>query len=110
MANLFAFYVLSRIEVKYGSIFFLSLIAQILVLTVLLEGLMRRFTKINCAVGWSGVLFGLAVWEIVHGKQVNNELLLAIIAMVVSPSLKNPQASLMGHALGAFAGFIIAQF
>ena len=82
-------------------------------LTVLLEGLIRYLTdgRINCSVGWSGVLFGLAVWEIVKEKEkVDSSLIIAIGAMVVSPSLQNPQASLIGHALGALAGFIVAMY
>lgn len=113
MSNLFAFYVLSRIEIQFGSAFFFGLILQILVLTVLFEAGLHYITKgnINCSVGWSGVLFGLAVWELVREKQadgVDGALILAIVAMVVSPSLENPQASLLGHALGAFSGFIVA--
>jgi membrane associated rhomboid family serine protease len=108
LSNLFVFYVLSRIEMNFGSKFFVMLIVQLLILTTALEWIVKQFWNIPCSIGFSGVLFGLAVWELVYDRNLNMALLLGIGAMIITPSLHNPKASLIGHGLGALAGLIMS--
>lgn len=106
--NIFVFFVLSRIEVKFGSGFFMLLILQLLVITTVMELILKKFWNVPCSIGFSGVLFGLAVWELVYDRNVNMALILGILAMVVTPTIQNPKASLVGHGLGALAGLMVA--
>jgi hypothetical protein len=45
-------------------------------------------------------------WEIVAKKKFDVELLLAIVIMVVGPSLHSKKVSLSGHAIGAVSGIV----
>lgn len=110
VSNLFAFMVLSRIEEKYGSGFFASLIVQLLVATTLMELIAKQFMHVQCSIGFSAVLFGLVSWELMNERNIDMALFLALAAMVVSPSINNPRASLFGHAVGAIAGVIVALY
>jgi len=110
ISNLFVFYILSRIEVIHGSKVFISLIIQLSILTTFIELLLHYVVHVPCSIGFSGILFGLAVWELIYDRSVNLALLLGISAMVVLPSLNNPKASLVGHGVGALSGLILASY
>lgn len=110
LSNLFVFYILSRIEVTHGSIFFVLMLVQLMVITIVLEIIVKSIWNIPCSIGFSGILFGLAVWELIYDRNVSLALLIGIGAMVIMPSLQNPKASLIGHSLGAFSGFILSLY
>lgn len=59
-----------------------------------------------CSIGFSGILFGLFTWELVSKKKFDVEILIAMIIMVVGPSLRSKKVSLSGHAIGAVSGII----
>ena len=109
-ANLFAFFVLSRIEAKYGSRFFAALLVQIAVAAAVIELTIHQFFHVPCAVGFSGILFGLTAWEMVNSRDVNFTLLLSLAAMTVAPSLESSKVSLIGHSIGTVAGLAVALY
>lgn len=110
MGNLFAFFVMSRIEANHGSKFFAILIAQILALETIIELMARQFFDLNCSIGFSGVLFGLVAWELINDKDLDLALFLGLGAMVVAPSMENNRASLVGHFIGALSGVIVGMY
>lgn len=110
LSNLFVFYVLSRIEVIHGSSFFATLIVQLLAITTIFEILLKQFINAPCSVGFSGILFGLVVWELLYDRNLSLVLLISVGAMVVTPSLQNPKASLTGHTIGALSGLVLALY
>ena len=110
VANLVVFYILSRIEIEFGSSVFFMIILQILVISTTLELIVHHMFNIPCSVGFSGVLFGMAVWEFMYSRSMNYAVLLTILAIVIAPSVTNPRASLIGHSLGAFSGLLLSLY
>jgi len=107
MANLFALYALSRVERDIGGKRFMGLIIFLLIFNSIAEVTAHKlFPEMPCSIGFSGVLFGIMTWEIVSKKELDIILVASIAAMVVLPSVQNPKASLMGHAVGAVAGVV----
>lgn len=107
MANLFALYALSRVEQDIGAKPFIALIVFLLLFTSIAEVVAHKiFPSLPCSIGFSGVLFGIMAWELVTVKELDFILVLSIVSMVIMPSIQNPKASFMGHAVGAVAGVI----
>ena len=107
LVNLFALYALSRVELATGGKNFTALVIFLLIFTSAAEVIAKRFfPNLPCSIGFSGVLFGIATWEMVMTKELDFLLVASVVAMVVLPSLQDPKASLLGHAVGAFAGVL----
>lgn len=107
LSNLFALYALSRVEVATGGKKFTALIVFLLFFNTLAEAAIYRIFKgLPCSIGFSGVLFGVAAWELVTNKGFDWMVVLSLILMVVGPSIQNPRASLAGHVVGAVAGVV----
>ena len=66
----------------------------------------KLLKSLPCSIGFSGVLFGVAAWELVTNKGFDWLVALSLVAMVAVPTIQNPKASLMGHIVGAIAGII----
>lgn len=109
LVNLYALEALSRIELYLGSGSYLILLFIILLLASTMEFLLNEtMPSLRCSIGFSGVLFGLLAWELMVMGQFQPYLFLVLLVMVVFPTLQNPQASLIGHGLGALAGVLTA--
>jgi membrane associated rhomboid family serine protease len=107
MANLFALYSLSRIEIRLGWRKFIGLVLFLLVCNTLAEvAVHMAYPNIPCSIGFSGVLFGMMAWELVSMKQLDIMLLLSILLAVVYPSFTSTNVSLSGHLVGAISGVI----
>jgi membrane associated rhomboid family serine protease len=107
LSNLYALYAISRLEKEMGFIPFMWLLIFLISSNTIMELFVRSVCKnINCSIGFSGILFGLFTWELVSNNKLDIELLLAIVIMVVGPSLKSSNISLSGHILGAVTGII----
>ena len=107
--NLYALYTISRVEQEIGFKSFIWLLIFLLIFNTLVELLVRHVWKDSkCSIGFSGILFGLFTWELVSKKELDAQLMLAILLMVVGPSLQNKQVSFTGHAVGAISGIIAA--
>lgn len=106
-SNIFALYALSRVEVAIGGKKFAGLIVFLLLFNTLAEVTANKINKnLKCSIGFSGVLFGVAIWEIVTTKDIDLTIILAIVAMVALPSIQNPRASLLSHSIGALSGIM----
>lgn len=107
VSNLYALYAISRVEKEMGFKSFIWLIIFTLSFNTLVEFIIRQiWSDLPCSIGFSGILFGLMTWEMVSKKEFDTELFLAIVIMVVGPSLKSKKVSLSGHAIGAVSGII----
>lgn len=105
ISNLYSLYALSRVEQQMGCIPFTWLIIFLTGFTTLVEFIIRKFIPtLKYSVGFSGVLFGIVTWEIVSQRNVDMEMILAIVLMVVTPNIKSSNISLFGHAIGAISG------
>jgi membrane associated rhomboid family serine protease len=107
VVNLYALYTLSRVEQEMGLKSFIWLIIFLLLFNTLIEFIIRIYWKnIKCSIGFSGILFGIVTWEIASKRKIDIEMILAIIIMVIVPSLQNKKASIIGHFIGALSGII----
>jgi membrane associated rhomboid family serine protease len=107
ISNLYALYAISRVEQEMGFKPFIWLLIFLLSFNTLVEYIVRKLWKdLPCSIGFSGILFGLMTWELVSKKDLDRELILAIIIMVIGPSLKTKNVSLLGHSVGAVSGVI----
>lgn len=107
VSNLYALYVISRLEKEMGFGSFMWLLIFLVVFNTLAEITAKSIWKdLQCGIGFSGILFGLFTWELASKKTIDVELILAIVAMVAGPSLQNKQISLSGHAIGAVSGIV----
>ena len=107
LSNIFALYALSRVEISIGWKSFLALICFLLFFNTLAETAMYRiFKTLKCSIGFSGVLFGIATWELVNNKGFDWFIGLSVLTMIAGPSINNPKASLIGHSIGAISGII----
>ena len=87
LSNLIVFYILSRIETSRGSIFYIKLIVQLFVLTAVMEYIIQRYCHIPCAIGFSGILYGLLAWEIMRKNNLSPKVIvLSILPLVILPS------------------------
>lgn len=108
LANLIALYALARIEKRVGTKMFLSLVLFLLALTTLIEVIARKvLPEFTCSIGFSGVLIGIFVWELVTTKgKIDIPMLLSILTVSVGPSLFHSDVSLSAHIIGAISGII----
>jgi membrane associated rhomboid family serine protease len=107
ISNMYALYTISRVEQEMGFTPFIYLLIFLLIVNTLLEFYIRSIWKdIPCSIGFSGILFGLFTWELVSNKKVDAEMLIAIIIMVVGPSMNHKNISISGHFIGAISGVI----
>jgi len=107
MANLFALYALARVERDIGPKRFGFLIVFLLLFTSIAEVIGHKlFSNLPCSIGFSGILFGVMAWELTTKKDFDIFIVLSIVGIVVTPSMQDPKASLVGHAVGAIAGII----
>ena len=82
LSNLFALYALSRVEVATGGKKFTALIVFLLFFNTLAEAAIYRIFKgLPCSIGFSGVLFGVAAWELVTNKGFDWMVVLSLILM-----------------------------
>lgn len=107
LANLYALYALSRVEIQLGPKKFFTLVIFFLLFNSIFETILHRIKKdIPCSIGFSGVLFGIMTWEIVSNKGLDFYIITAIAGMVILPSLQNSKVSFSGHLIGAVSGIL----
>ena len=107
LSNIYALYALSRVELSMGGKQFTGLIVFLLVFNTIAESLMHKmFKNLPCSIGFSGILFGVTAWEMATTRDFDWVLISSLIAMIAGPTIQNPKASLMGHAVGAVVGVI----
>lgn len=107
VSNLYALYALSRVEQEMGLQSFVWLLIFLLIFNTIAEFAARKIWKdMKCGIGFSGILFGMMTWELVSKKKFDVAIMLAIVIMVVGPSLQSKKVSLSGHAIGAASGIV----
>jgi len=107
LSNLYALYSISRVEKDMGIKSFVGLLVFLLIINSLAEFFIQFIWKDSpCTIGFSGILFGLFTWELTYKNKIDSQLILAIILMVIQPSLHNEKVSLSGHIIGAVSGII----
>ena len=107
IGNLSGLYVLSRVEQNIGSKQFIKLLVFLLVFNTITESIMHQIIpSTQCSIGFSGVLFGIATWELITTREVDYAAVLAIIFSAIRPTVNQIKTSISGHVIGAIGGVI----
>lgn len=108
LSNLFAVYALSRVERDIGFSAFGNLIIFLLVFNTIGEIILHKLIprEFSCSIGFSGVLFGVLTYELVHNNDIDIFMLMSIAVTVITPSLTNSNVSFSGHLIGAIGGIV----
>ncbi|MCP3682258.1 MAG: rhomboid family intramembrane serine protease, partial [bacterium] len=95
------------VEINMGCNKFVALILFLLLFNTMSEVIINKiFKRMPCSIGFSGVIFGIAAWELVTNKGFDWIVLLSLGIMIAGPTIKNPKASLSGHIVGAISGVV----
>lgn len=108
LTNMYTLYTFKTLEQTYGSANFSKLVLYIVALNTILNIVVTKLVDTKCSIGFSGILFGLIIWQYFKTKEISQLNIMTAIALIVQPSLQNPKASLMGHFIGGLTGFLLA--
>ncbi len=108
IGNLSVFFILSHELVKtFGFKYVLILILALLIIIVIFDTIYLKFVpNQRCSIGFSGILFGLLVWNILSKSSITASSLISIGILVLFPSMTSSNVSLSGHLIGAGAGLV----
>ena len=78
-------------------------------LNTCLEFILHKiYPNIQCNVGFYGIIIGILIWDIINRHEVNIFLLLVVISVIVYPSSKKNNTSLIINIIGGLGGCISA--
>ena len=108
LSNVTGLYVLSRVEYNIGAKSFIKLLSFIIIFNTITETIMHKLLpNTSCSIGFSGVLFGIATWELITTKDIDYAAVLAIIFAAIAPSQdRKSVTSISAHIIGAVSGII----
>ncbi len=108
VGNLVGLYALARVEKDMGSKKFALLIAYLLIFNTLAEVALHTLVPSTpCSIGFSGILFGILIWELITHKGVDKTILASILLITVFPTIaKGDKVSLEGHLIGSISGVV----
>ena len=105
--NLYALFVLSRVEREVGTQVFVSIVVFSLIVNTVIETIVHSInSEIPCSIGFSGVIFSVLTWELIAKRKLDYHLLFVIAAMIILPALQDKKSSIVGHSIGALTGII----
>ena len=104
--NIFTLWNLSELEKEFTALQFIYIVTFLLVASTAIHFLMDKITRTkNCAIGFSGVLFGMLVFQL--GKQGFDIITVGqMVLLLVLPSLTRTNISFTGHLSGVIAGIL----
>jgi membrane associated rhomboid family serine protease len=105
-SNLIGIYALSRVEYKVGPQKFIVLFIFLLVFNTIMEVILHKIINTKCSIGLSGVLYGIATFDIICDKKIDYTMFVAIILSIGASSITSKNSSLSGHIIGALSGII----
>lgn len=106
IANLIALYALSRIEYEIGIKKFSILLIILLLVNTLFECILHKIVETPCSIGISGVLYGMATFEIISTNTIDYSMLTALILNIFISYNIDKKSSLYGHLIGVISGII----
>lgn len=99
MMNLIGLYILSEIEKAIGSEKFIKLVLFIIVLSSIIEMVL----KTSCSIGFSGVLYGLLAYEMFIKKKIQLDIIIVLVSLCFIPD-NYSNISHSGHLIGFISG------
>lgn len=105
LINMIVFWQINYIERLAGS-YYLIYILVISALIAVFSMVINYWHKLECSIGFSGVLYGLIIWYMLVSSANLMEYVLVLASIAVMP-LFIPNISVMGHLLGCLAGLCL---
>jgi membrane associated rhomboid family serine protease len=106
ISNLYGIYSLTHIEKKIGTKKFIILILFLLIFTTIFEVLLHKIINSPCAIGISGILYGIATFDLMLYQKIDYQMLTAIILNISISYATNKRSSIIGHIIGVISGVI----
>lgn len=106
IANLYAIYSLSRVEILLGSKKFFILVLFLSIFNTVFESILHKIINTPCSIGISGILYGVITFEILLTNNIDYNGLFAIFLNIYASSMSNTKSSLSGHMIGAISGIL----
>ena len=108
IGNLSVFFILSHELVKtFGFKYVLILLLSLLIIIVIIDTIyLKLVPDQRCSIGFSGILYGMLVWNILSKSSITASSLISIGILVLFPSMTSSNVSLSGHLIGAGAGLV----
>ena len=66
------------------------------------------FKDLNCSIGFSSILFGILSWKTIKFHDFNIFTFGLLIFNVINQTIRDPQASLIGHMTGLISGLLVS--
>lgn len=109
LSNLYGIYAISRVEIKLGTIKFIILLLLMISLNTMFEIILCNIfpNQIKCSIGFSGILYGVLMFEIIVQNNLDYRLLSSLITSAILPSAVNRKISLSGHIIGLLTGSLL---
>ena len=111
LSNLYVFFQLSYLLnniLSFNS--YLILVISLIILLTLTDYILYNNNLIKCSIGFSGVVFGIYTWVLLHNNTLTNnntKSLIIDLLVLLYPSVVIPNISFIGHLSGIFAGLFI---
>lgn len=101
--NLLVFISFFKVETRIGSAEFIKVVSLITIILTLLEYIFHKLTKSKypCSIGFSGIAYGVLIWELLAKEYIDYPLLLGLIVVALSGGR---QVSTVGHFMGILSG------
>lgn len=106
LTNLYGLAVISQIEEKIGTRKFMLLVSFNLVVFVTIDYFYRKISKAKCSIGFSGILYGLLLYELLELHKFSVNLVLSIVLFLIASQITNTSVSLSSHIIGVISGVI----
>jgi len=108
ISNVYGIYSLSRIEKRFGSKNFFTLLLFLLIFNTIFETLLHKIIKTPCSIGISGVLYGFLTFDIISNNKKSYDITLisAVFFNMIMAKIGRSNISFYGHLIGAISGII----
>lgn len=109
ISNITGLVILYKLESGIGMLKFLTIFTIILCLNSVIEWVLYNYVAkdMKCTIGFSGLIFGMALFELINGASCKIAAFVGILAMITIPSIKQNNVSIIGHLTGVLAGAIV---
>lgn len=106
ISNLYGIYSLTHVEKRMGLKTFIILIIFLLIFTTIFEVLLHKIVSTPCSIGISGILYGIATFDLMNYQKIDYQMMSAIILNISISYATNKKSSLIGHIIGAISGIL----
>lgn len=109
IANLYGIFAFSKIEADIGVKNFAILVSLILIITSIIESIVKKLFKFKCSIGISGLIFALFGYDLVSYNDFNIYIISSLSIIFLRISLESRGTSFYGHLIGFITGIFLGR-